>query len=270
MKGEKMNYPISIFILDVSNSSLEDRGEELTNYLDEVVNWITIWTHDTSHIKVKHRSGDEIIFIGNGYATAYTLAFYISRLWKYKDNMPYFGLSFGDIDKELTEIDLEKWIHPLVKQARYANDLLKQEQNRTQFKFELDQFYTNETSRLFTYNQFRLEFEVLINLLINLQQKYIWNQTDIQGIVCSLYLILRQQKAIGKILGKTAPTISSHFKKGNSEEILNTFTEIITILNSLEIKSYPNREIKPKEINEKLNDSIRTHMKEKVISLINI
>jgi len=259
-----MNYPLSIFILDVSNSSVENRGEELTNYLDEIVNWITIWTKDSVQIKVKHRSGDEIIFMANGYATAYTIAFYISRLWKYKDHMPYFGLSFGDIDKQITEIDMEKWIHPLVKQARYANDLLKQEQNRTQFKFELNQFYTNGTSILFTYNQFRFEFEVIINSLINLQQKYIWNQTDIQGTVCSLYLILRQQKVIGKILRKTAPTISSHFKKGNSEEILNTFTDIITILNSLEIKSYPNREINPKEINEMLNDSIRTHMKMKI------
>lgn len=265
-----MNYPLSIFILDVSNSSVEERGEELTNYLDEVVNWITFWTQNTSQMIVKHRSGDEIIFIGNGYATAYTIAFYISRLWRYKDHMPYFGLSFGDIDKELTEIDIEKWIHPLIKQAKYANDLLKRAQKRAQFKFELDQFYTNDTSISFTYNQFRSEFEVLINSLIHLQQKYIWNQTDIQALVCSLYLILRQQKAIGKLLGKTAPTISSHFKKGNSEEILNTFTEIITILNSLETKSYPDRQINPKLINEKLNDSIRNHMKEKMISLINI
>jgi hypothetical protein len=265
-----MNYPLSIFILDVSNSSLEDHGEELTNYLDEIVNWITIWGQDVVEIKVKHRSGDEVILLGTGYATAYTIAFYLSMVWKYKDHVPYFGLAFGDIDKELTEIDIEKWIHPLVKQARYANDLLKQKKTRPQFKFELDQFYSNETNILLPYNQFRLEFEALINTLFNLQQKYRWNQTDIQGLVCSLYLILRQQKAIGKLLGKTAPTISSHFKKGNSEEILNTFTEIITILNSLEIKSYPDSENNPKEINEKLNDSIRIHLTEKIISLINI
>jgi hypothetical protein len=258
-----MNNPLSIFILDISNSSVEDRGEELTNYLDEVVNWISTWTEAVGQIKVKHRSGDEIIFVGNGYATAFTIAFYISRLWRYKDHRPYFGLSFGDIDRELIDIDIEKWIHPLIKQARYANDLLKQEQNRTQFNFELDQFYTNAT---FAYNKFRFEFEALINSLIKLQQKYIWNQTEIQGLVCSLYLILQQQKAIGTLLGKTAPTISSHFKKGNSEEILNTFIEIITILNSLEKKSYPERN--PKETNEKLNDSIRTHMKEKIRSLI--
>jgi hypothetical protein len=53
-----MNYPLSIFILDVSNSSVEERGEELTNYLDEVVNWITMWTQNTGQMIVKHRSGD--------------------------------------------------------------------------------------------------------------------------------------------------------------------------------------------------------------------
>lgn len=265
-----MNYPISIFILDVSNSTLDDIGEELTNYLDELLNWTTIWMKDTGHILVKHRSGDEMIFVANGYATAYTIAFYISRVWKFKNHTPYFGLAFGDIDKELTEIDIEKWIHPLIKQARYANDVLKQEKNRYQFKFELDQFNSNESSHLFAYNQFRFEFETLINSLLILQQKNIWSQTDIQEQVCSLYLLLQQQKAIGKLLGKTAPTISSHFKKGNSEEILNTFSGIITILNSLQMKSYPDSKKNPEELNKKLNDSIRNHMKEKIISLINI
>jgi hypothetical protein len=256
-----MKDPISIFILDVSNSSTEKMGEELTVYLDEVVDWITYWTKNIGPIQIKHRAGDEIIFVGPGYSTAYTIAFFVSRVWKYKDHMPYFGLAFGDIEKELKEVDLEKWIHPLIKQARYANDLIKQEKNRMLFKFELDQFYPSDGNPSLPYHQFRNEFETLINALLHLQLKFIQNQTDIQELVCSLFLILKQQKEIATLLGRTAPTISSHFKKGNSEEILDTFSKIISILHSLQVKAYPKRTIHPQDTNENLTKSIRNHLK---------
>jgi hypothetical protein len=263
-----MNYPISIFILDVSNSSSEKIGEELSIYLDELVEWIISWTRDSGDIKIKHRSGDEIIFVGSGYSTAYTIAFYISRVWKYKTHMPYFGLAFGDINRELKVVDIEKWIHPLIKQARNANDLLKQAQNRPQFKFELDQFYPDDVNNSFTYNHFRKEFEKLFNTLLNLQQKFIRNQTNIQGNICSLYLLLRQQKAIGKLLGRTAPTISSHIKNGNSVEILDAFSEISTILHSLQEKTYLESTNKPQEITEELTKSIRIHLMDRLHTLI--
>ncbi|WP_419887337.1 hypothetical protein ACN6MT_17875 [Neobacillus niacini] len=249
-----MNHPISIFILDVSNSSSLEMGDELTSYLDELVNWINVWTKDFDHCKVKHRAGDEIIFAGYGYSTAYIIAFFISRVWKYRYHTPYFGLSFGDSDKKLEEVDIEKWIHPLIKQARYANDLLKQEQVRPLFKFELDQFYQNPSS--FPYNQFRNEFEVLINSLLRLQMTMLKEQTPIQAQVFTYFLILKQQKAIAKLLEKTAPTISSHFKKGKSEEIIKVFTELVTILDSLQEKSYYD-----KAKSESLIEAMRNHLK---------
>jgi hypothetical protein len=249
-----MKHPISIFILDVSNSSSVDMGDKLTSYLDELVSWITIWTKDFGHCKVKHRAGDEIIFAGYGYSTAYILAFFISRVWKYSDHPPYFGLSFGDSDKELEEVDIEKWIHPLIKQARYANDLLKQEQFRPLFKMELDQFYQNISH--FPYNQFRNEFEILINSLLRLQMTLIKEQTPIQEQVFTYYLILQQQKAVAKLLKKTAPTISSHYKKGKSEEIIKVFTELVSILDSLQEKSYLDQ-----AKSKSLLESIRYHLK---------
>ncbi|MEH7492026.1 hypothetical protein [Neobacillus niacini] len=252
-----MNHPISVFILDVSNSSSAEMGEELTNYLDEMVNSINVWMKEFGHCKVKHRAGDEIIFAGYGYSTAYIIAFFISRVWKYRDHTPYFGLSFGDSDKELEEVDIEKWIHPLIKQARYANDLLKQEPVRPLFKFELDQFYQNIS--LFPYNQFRNEFEVLINSLLRLQMSILKEQTPIQEQVFTYYLILQQQKAVAKLLEKTAPTISSHYKKGKSEEIIKVFSELVTILDSLQEKSYNDNLEKAKS--ESLMESIRNHLK---------
>ncbi|MEH7075698.1 hypothetical protein [Neobacillus drentensis] len=263
-----MNYPISIFILDVSNSSSEQMGEELSGYLDEIVNWITSWTKMIGSVQIKHRAGDEIIFAAPGYSTAYTIAFFVSRVWKYKRHMPYFGLAFGDIDKELSKVDLEKWIHPLVKQARYANDQIKQEKNRLLFKFELDQFYPEDLNYRLPYHQFRNEFETLINALLNLQLKFIRNQTDIQELVCSLYLILNQQKAVGKLLGRTAPTVSSHLKKGDSEEILDTYSKIISILHSLQEKAYPDSDFLPQDINANLTKSIRDHMKTKLKTIL--
>lgn len=255
-----MKNPISIFILDVSNSSAGDIGEELSQYLDEMVTWITSWTKDTLNIKVKHRAGDEIIFAGDGYATAYTIAFFISRVWKYKKNhLPYFGLSFGDSERPVKEIDIEKWIHPLLKQARYANDLLKQEKSRPLFKFELDQFLADGHEL-----PFRYEFELLINGLLNVQQDYIRKQTEIQKMVFSLYFILEQQKSLSQLLSKTPPTISSHLKKGNSSEIMNTFYTIQTVLDSLQSKQYPEIKLQTEE----LAYSIRKHLKSNLNELL--
>ena len=67
-----MRNPVSIFIMDVSSSSVEENfGKELTSYLKEIVNWIEIWTEGIVKTKVKHRMGDEIILASNNYATAY-------------------------------------------------------------------------------------------------------------------------------------------------------------------------------------------------------
>lgn len=262
-----MKNPVSIFLLDVSNSSTEEMGKELTLYLDKMVTWITTWTKEIGHIHVKHRSGDEIIFVGYGYSTAYILSFFLSRIWKYEHHKPYFGLSFGDIDQELEEIDIEKWIHPLMKQARYANDLLKQEQNRPLFKFELDQFYPSVKGS-FVYHEFRHEFEILFNALLHLQQTFSTEQTIIQKTVCSAYLILQQQKAVGKLLSKTPPTISSHFKKGKCEEIIQTFFEIINVLNSLQNKAYERNVGHQQVRSDILLQSIRTHLNNHLNTLL--
>nr|WP_263326582.1 hypothetical protein [Neobacillus sp. Marseille-Q6967] len=259
-----MKKPISIFILDVSNSSSEEMGDKLTNYLDDVVNGITDWTKNFGHIKVKHRSGDEIIFVAYGYATSYIIAFFISRIWKYQNHKPYFGLSFGDIDTELEKVDIEKWIHPLIKQARFANDLLKQEQVRPLFRYEMDQFYPSNQQSNVGHNPYREEFERLINALLRVQQTFFMEQTTLQELVCSTYFILQQQKAVAHLLGKTPATISSHFRKGKCEEIFSIYTEILVTLHSLEEKYYGDIVVKPHETSKRLMESIRDCLKEEV------
>ena len=250
-----MTYPVSVFIMDVSNSSKEDMGEELSAYLQNLTARITDWTKDITPLQIVHRSGDEVVVIADGYATAYTLAFYISRIWQFKEHKPYFGLSFGDIQTDVNNLNIETWIHPLMKQARYANDRLKnQTQDRVQFNFELDDFFS---SQLEGYHLFRNQFEALLNTILKLQQDHINNQTDIQSIVCSLFLVLDQQNKVSQYMDRSASTVSSHLKKGNCEGINGAFHEIVTTLNSLQMDHESMSEPNARIINEQLQNNIK-------------
>ncbi|MEK3886639.1 hypothetical protein [Bacillus sp. FSL K6-3431] len=252
-----MTYPISVFIMDVSNSSEEYIGDELSNYLQNLEDRISFWAKDITTTKVIHRSGDELVVVSSGYATAYTIAFYISRIWKFKNHKPYFGLSFGDIQREVNTINIETWIHPLMKQARHSNDLLKQKgQNRPQFNFELDQYYANKS--LENYDVYRAEFETLLNAILTLQQHHINEQTDIQSLVCSLFLFIQQQNKLGSFIGRSASTISSHMKKGKCDEIIGAFNNIVDVLNSLQGNMNSYLELKPQTINDHLQDNIKS------------
>lgn len=247
-----MTYPVSIFIMDVSNSSKEDIGGELSNYLHGLEERIAAWTKDIATTQVIHRSGDEIVVVSNGYATAYTLAFYISQIWSFKDHKPYFGLSLGDIQEDVSTLDIETWIHPFMKQARYANDMLKQqEQNRDQFNFVLADFVTEKSFE--GYHFFRNQFETLLNAILKLQQDQINEQTDIQSLVCSLFLILNQQNKIGHYLDRSASTVSTHMKKGKCESIMSAFNDVVKVLNSLQPGSESNQQV----INDQLQQNIR-------------
>jgi hypothetical protein len=237
-----MGNPISIFIMDVSRSSINEKvGEELEVYLNDIMNWVKVWTDGIVNIKISHRMGDEIFFIGENYATAYTIAFYISRIWKYKKHQPYFGLTFGNINKNLHEINIETWIHPIVKKARIANDELKKEiENRQQFKFELDNYIeSNHLRKPLEFHEpthhLLTMYELALNALLKAQEICMDKQTDLQKYISSLYLILMQQKKIAAYLHKTPATISSHLNKGNGKEILRIFDCITELLLSLQI-----------------------------------
>lgn len=228
-----MSNEVSVFIMDVSNSSKENIGNELSDYLQDLQISIAYWTQYVVPTKITHRAGDELVVVSSGYASAYTLAFYLSRIWKYTDHRPYFGLSFGNIEKDLNSINIETWIHPLMKQARSANDFLKRQQNRIQFRFELS--HSQGANGFEVYNN---EFETLLNTVLALKQEQINEQTELQSLVCSLYLMLGQQNKVSKYLGRTKPTISSHMKNGKTDIILNAFHDIVKVLTSLETDNH--------------------------------
>ncbi|GAB2575624.1 hypothetical protein [Gracilibacillus alcaliphilus] len=240
---------VSVFIMDVRNSSKENIGNELSEYLQQLKDRIAEWTENIVVTKISHRAGDELAVICSGYASAYTLAFYISQIWRFADHKPYFGLSFGHIQEDLSAINLETWIHPLMKQARNANDYLKRQPNNTLFRFELPSLSTKQG-----FTVFNKQFETLINTSLTLKQEQINEQTDIQSLVCSLYLIVGQQNKVSQYLGRTTATISTHIKKGKTPVILHAFYDIVKTLDSLESQEKP-------PLTDKLQTNIRQHVR---------
>ncbi|WP_342505027.1 hypothetical protein [Sporosarcina sp. FSL K6-2383] len=256
-----MTYPVSVFIMDVSNSSKGDIGGELSKYLHQLEERIAVWTKGITTTQVIHRSGDEIVVVSSGYATAYTLAFYINQIWAFKDHKPYFGLSFGDIQEDVNALNIETWIHPFMKQARYANDMLKhQEQNKDQFKFELADFLNAKSFE--GYHLFRSQFETLLNMILKLQQDQIKEQTAIQSLVCSLFLVLNQQNKISHYLDRSASTISGHLKKGKYESITSAFNDIVKVLNSLQPESEHTQQVINDQLQQNIKRIVSNHLHE--------
>ncbi|WP_431808731.1 hypothetical protein [Lysinibacillus sphaericus] len=219
-----MKKAVSIFILDVSDSSKFEDGRELSGYLSDWQNVLNSLNNITK-IKSKHRMGDEIICIVEGYSSAMMIANYLIYNWYYEKNMPYFGLSCGLIDEDINDIDMETWNHLLVKRARIANDLIKDEKNRKGLiEFNpLDKFKSNEIE--------------LINILLNLQSAIIVDQTKKQREILGLYSLIRSQKEIANMINKSTSTVSGHYTGGKSDLILEAAQSVYSLLTIKEIQS---------------------------------
>lgn len=215
-----MDHSISVFIMDVSDSTKHQIPHELSDYLHQLQEMIHSLPTNQTPIQVIHRAGDELVVVAKGFATAYLIAFYICRIWKYPKHLPYFGLSFGHTKESFDEINMETWIHPLMKQARNANEILQKEQNRHPFRFELAPT--------------ELVLEKLFNTTLTLQQEIINEQTNIQSFVFSLYMIFGQQNTISEYLDRTKSTISTHMKNGKIDIIRQSFHTFVDVLNTLD------------------------------------
>ncbi|NRR06244.1 hypothetical protein HP570_29055 [Brevibacillus sp. RS1.1] len=258
-----MGKPVSIFIMDVTKSTDIDNPDLLTEYLSDIVQWIKRWTDDIVSIKVKHRLGDEIILISENYSTAFIIAFFINQCWQFKRNPPYFGMTIGDIDKDISDIDIETWNHPLIKQARIANDTLKNESNRVPFLFRVD---NNNISGNFKQLE---EMIKLINLTCEIQFFITTEQTEQQKLIFFLYLILQKQVEIAKLLNKSASTISVQYKKGNGEIILKSFEQVKKSLNAVQDSIY-SEESSINEISENLRRSIMENIKSDLTNFLSL
>ena len=244
---------VSVYIMDVTNSSSAAYSEELSVYLEQLETFINKWYEGIGSVQVKHRSGDELIFLAEGYSSAFMTAFYISLIWKYEKHLPYFGLAYGRLDKSVGEIDIEKWIHPAVKQARNANDHLKKQKDRETFYFQIPD---REPS-----------LQTLINGMLSLQNALRMEQTDVQRLVCSLYLIYGKQNTVAQLLDRSAPTVYSHYKKGHCEQILRSFHEIVSVLDAIQACDFPDMKTEQTKAPE---ESIRTNIKSQVQNIYSL
>lgn len=242
-----MENEVSVFIMNVNHPSQEDIGHELSEYLQQLQVSIAYWTQYISPTKVVHRAGDELVVISNGYGSAYTLAFYLSRIWRFTAHQPYFGLSFGHIKEDINTLNIETWIHPLMKHAKKANNAIEKDKKRTQFHFSLPSLQAEKGLEI--YNK---QFEALLNTCLSLKQELLNDQTDIQSLVCSLYLLLGKQNKVSEYLDRTRSTISTHIKKGKTDDILKTFYNIVQVLISLEVEQ-ENREVDELQTNIRQN-----------------
>lgn len=246
--------PVSVFIMDITNSSSAAYGEMLSNYLGKLETYINKWYEGIGSVQIKHRSGDELILLAEGYSTAFITAFYISSIWKYEKHLPYFGLAYGRLDKKVEEIDIEKWIHPLAKQARSANDQLKKQKNRETFCYQIPDREPG--------------LQTLINGMLSLQNVLRMEQTDVQRLVCSLYLIYGKQNTVAQLLDRSAPTVYSHFKKGHCEQILRSFHEIVSVLDGRQASDFfPDMQNGQLKL---LEESIRTNIKSQVQNIFSL
>lgn len=245
--------PVSLFIMDVTNSSSAVNSEELSNYLGQLETYINKWYEGIGSVQVKHRSGDELIILAEGYSSAFMTAFYISSIWKYEKHLPYFGIAYGRLDKSVGEIDIEKWIHPAVKQARNANDHLKKLKDRETFYFQIPEKEPG--------------LQTLINGMLSLQNVLRKEQTEVQRLVCSLYLIYGKQNTVAKLLDRSAPTVYSHYKKGHCEQILRSYHEIVSVLDARQASDFP--DMKTEQI-QMLEENIRTNIKSQVQNIYSL
>ncbi|ADU29283.1 hypothetical protein [Evansella cellulosilytica] len=255
-----MHNPVSIFIMDVSNSTKNNNWDDISAYLDEWENWIKVWIAPIGKGIVKHRRGDEIIFIAQHYVTAYTIATLVKQFWKYPDQPPYFGISFGNVDREIDIIDVETWNHPLIKRAREANEKIKQSKKHTSILFKLDwDFLYNSSDSIF--GESNKETENLMNLMIEMEDNLLKNQSKLQKLIYDLYFIYGQQKRVAALLNKSAATISSHYKKGNGELIFKAHKQIHQNINAFEVVTSKDH---LEQYTKNMSDSIKSIISERL------
>ena len=228
-RGEcDLDYPVSLFIMDVANSSRAEAPDGLADYLDKTVDWmedLTSLNKTALPIRAKHRFGDEIILVAGEFSTAYTLAFFIKQFWRYHLNPPYFGMTVGSLGQSVEQLpDLDRWLHPMINTARLALDELKTT------KSAIDRKWMLVNTPLFPLRSSMEETNELLEILDYLLK----SQSPAQKTVGSLYAVFRQQAQIASFLHKDPSTISRQLKTGATDLIIKIHRRIENRLDELQ------------------------------------
>ncbi len=223
-----MDYPVSLFIMDVSDSSRADAPDDLAAYLDKTTTWIEALTsldRTAPSIRVKHRFGDELILVAGEFSTAYTLAFFIKQFWRYHQNPPYFGLTVGSLRQSVEHLpDLDRWLHPMINTARLSLNELKATKSIADRKWMLMNAPESPLRGIVEET----------NELLEIQDYLFKSQSPAQKTVGALYAIFRQQTEIASFLNKNPSTISRQLKTGATELIVKIHRRIEKRLDELQ------------------------------------
>jgi hypothetical protein len=221
----RVNIPGSVFIMDVSNSSLIPNPSRMTRHLHDTVEWINELSESNPNtISLLHRFGDEILLVARGYETAYEIAFYVIATWPFREHPPYFGVGYGDLKAEFPHsTDLERWNSPVVKRARRASNQLKSVKPayRQWLLFDKD----DASSR---------HHDVILNEYVLIQDRFFKLQTDVEHLVSALFTIDDLQEWIAERLNKNRSTISRQVRKSNVDLLLVVKNRVAETLRKLE------------------------------------
>lgn len=222
-------HAISVFIMDVTDSSSLSPND-VKDYLQTTVRRITQMA-ELSHmnIAVQQRLGDEVLLVGQGYTTAYVIAFWLMLTWKYEGHKPYFGVGCGDVAAEFpTSSELHEWNSPIVKVARVASDQLREQRPHNREWLKFGEFKRSQRdSFLFS----------MINEYVEIQDRFLKMHTSVERLVSFLRLVENRQDDIADRLGKSPSTISRQLKKSNIDLIVKIKQRISDMLSILEVQS---------------------------------
>jgi hypothetical protein len=245
-----VNIPGSVFIMDVSNSSLVQDPSRLTRHLHDTVDWISeLSESNPDTISLLHRFGDELLLVARGYETAYLLAFYVMATWPFTEHPPYFGVGYGDLKAEFPQSrDLERWNSPIVKRARRASNQLKSVKPayRQWLLFDKDEPSSHHN-------------DVILNEYVLIQDRFFKLQTEVEHLVSALFTIDDLQEWIAEQLNKNRSTISRQVRKSNVDLLLVVKKRVAETLRKLEQEQLGVESVDLEmQIRQKLKDRVDT------------
>lgn len=209
--------PISIFMMDVTDSTHFDSPRELDNYLKQIVTWISQWTEGKVQARIKNRYGDEILFVSEHFFTSYVVAYFTKEIWRYDNHPPIFATTYGMIEDTLSMVgDIDTWNEPLFKNARNAMDKLKQQKRgRPWIRTEAENYLNHSL------------FSDMYTVVIDYQNQIFKTRSPQQRITSLLSTVFETQQEVASILKKTPANVSKLLNKSDSEKLIRMFHLII-------------------------------------------
>lgn len=191
---------LSVFIMDVSNSTQFNNSDEISKVLEGITESIEQWTHSLNFSYINYRMGDELFFVSDCTDATLLISYYIKLLWPYKSQPVKFGIAAGS--EEIPEQDIEHWNSKLTKTARNNLEHIK--------KSDISDFYvTIEAVDMSLYN------DVLFPYLTEIVR----NHSLLQQTIFKQSLYIDTQKEIAQLNNKSVSTISEHLNKAHYKQL---------------------------------------------------